>query len=137
MLDSGTSPRNDSRDVAVSPPRAAGVGPDGVVGVEAENAGADAALRTRAVARTPAQVTYDREIQQLRRIVTERRPELDPATIAILESSLRLIDTAIAQSRAALARDPASRFLNSQLNSALDKKLELLKTAALLPSVRS
>ena len=34
----------------------------------------------------------------------------------------------------ALAQDPASRFLNNQLNSALGKKLELLQTAALLPN---
>jgi len=45
-----------------------------------------------------------------------------------------VIDDAIAQSKAALAQDPASRFLNNQLNSALDKKLELLRTAAMLPN---
>ena len=44
------------------------------------------------------------------------------------------IDQAIRQSREALARDPRSRFLDQQLNSALDKKVELLRTAALLPS---
>ena len=37
-----------------------------------------------------------------------------------------------AESRAALARDPASHFLRDQLDRALDKKLELLRTAALL-----
>ena len=40
----------------------------------------------------------------------------------------------LAVASGALAQDPASRFLNSQLNSALGKKLELLQTAALLPN---
>ena len=54
------------------------------------------------------------------------RSHLDPRTAAIMETNLKVIDDAIAQSKAALAQDPASRFLNNQLNSALGKKLELL-----------
>ena len=83
---------------------------------------------------SPAQVTYDREIERLRTIVSERRTQLDTATIAVIEKNLKVIDQAIAQSRAALAKDPASRFLNDQLNRALDKKVELLRTVALLPA---
>ena len=81
----------------------------------------------------PTTATYSREIDRLRTIFTRNRNQLDPRTAAIIEANLKLIDDAIAQSRAALAQDPASRFLNDQLNNALDKKLELLKTAALLP----
>jgi len=44
------------------------------------------------------------------------------------------IDAAVKQSRAALAKDPKSGFLTDQLNNALDKKVELLRTVALLPS---
>ena len=69
----------------------------------------------------------------MRRIVQQRRGELDPATVAVLERNMRLIDDAIAQSRAALARDPRSRFLGEQLERTLDQKLDLLRTAALLP----
>jgi hypothetical protein len=69
--------------------------------------------------------------------LAQRRTELDPKTIAVLEASLRVIDQAIAESRAALERDPASRFLNQQLTRTLDRKLELLRTAALLPAARS
>jgi hypothetical protein len=83
---------------------------------------------------SPAQVTYDREIERLRTIVDERRTQLDTATIAVIEKNLKVIDQAIAQSRAALAKDPASWFLNDQLNRALDKKVELLRTVALLPA---
>ena len=82
----------------------------------------------------PASETYSREIDRLRTIFARNRSQLDPRTAAIIEANLKVIDDAIAQSKAALAQDPASRFLNSQLNSALGKKLELLQTAALLPN---
>lgn len=78
--------------------------------------------------------TYDHEIATLRGIVRERRSQLDPKTLSVLEHNIQIIDEAIAQSRAALARDPRSRFLGEQLDDALDKKLELLRTAALLPA---
>ncbi|MDB4882842.1 MAG: hypothetical protein JWL95_1608 [Gemmatimonadetes bacterium] len=77
---------------------------------------------------------YDREILKLRSIVTTRREQLDPKTVAVLEQSIAVIDSAIAQSRAALAKDPASGFLATQLNHSLEKKVELLRTAALLPA---
>jgi anti-sigma factor RsiW len=82
----------------------------------------------------PEAVTYSREIDRLRTIFARNRALLDPRTAAIIEANLKVIDDAIAQSKAALAQDPASRFLTDQLNSALDKKLELLRTAALLPN---
>lgn len=77
---------------------------------------------------------YDREIVKLRAIVRERRSQLDPATVAVLEQSIAVIDSAIAQSRAALAKDPASGFLVTRLNHSLEKKVELLRVAALLPA---
>jgi hypothetical protein len=77
---------------------------------------------------------YDREILKLRSMVQTRRTQLDPKTVAVLEQSIAVIDSAIAQSRAALAKDPASGFLATQLNHSLEKKVELLRTAALLPA---
>ena len=77
---------------------------------------------------------YDREIAKLRTIVKSRRSALDPATIAVLEQSIAVIDSAIAQSRSALMKDPASGFLATQLNHSLEKKVELLRTAAMLPA---
>ncbi|MFL5579218.1 MAG: zf-HC2 domain-containing protein [Gemmatimonadaceae bacterium] len=76
---------------------------------------------------------YAKELRELALMVSQRRGDLDPATIAVLEHSLKVIDTAIAQSRDALRRDPASGFLQEQLNHALDKKVMLLRTAARLP----
>ena len=81
-----------------------------------------------------ADPVFASEITKLRRIVRERRSQLDPKTVAVLEQSIAVIDSAIAQSRAALAKDPASGFLATQLNHSLEKKVELLRTAALLPS---
>ena len=70
----------------------------------------------------------------LQRIVSQRRTQLDSSTVAIIERNLKIIDAAIEQSRAALANDPASRMLDQQLTHALDKKVELLRTAAMLPA---
>jgi hypothetical protein len=75
----------------------------------------------------------DSEISKLRHIVNERRTQLDPKTIAVLEQSIAVIDSAIVQSRAALLKDPASGFLATQLNRSLEKKVELLRTATQLP----
>ena len=79
-------------------------------------------------------LVYSREIAMLQKIVTERKTQLDSATVAIIERNLQIIDAAIEQSKAALAKDPASRLLGAQLTHALDKKVELLRTAALLPA---
>ena len=76
---------------------------------------------------------YGREIEMLQNIVKQRQTQLDSSTVAVIQKNLEIIDTAIARSRAALARDPASRMLNQQLTHALDKKVELLRTAAMLP----
>jgi hypothetical protein len=94
------------------------------------------ANRVRPVARVrvPSTQTYDAQIAALRAIVEERRGQLDSQTVAVIERNLAVIDTAIAQSKAALAKNPRSRFLADQLDHALDTKVELLQTVALLPS---
>jgi hypothetical protein len=77
--------------------------------------------------------TYDRDVAALRTIVTQRRSELDSATVAVLERNLAIIDAAIAESRAALSRDPRSPVVGDQLQRALARKVELLRTIATLP----
>lgn len=91
-------------------------------------------LASARAARPTAEVTYDMEIARLRGILDLRRNDLDSSTVAVLSLSLATIDRAIADARAALARDSASGFLNEQLNRALEKKLGLLRTVALLPT---
>lgn len=117
---------------AVDTPRASTI-PDASLQVSDAGRAAAATPATNAP-RLPARETFTSEISTLRGIVSERRDQLDPRTIAILESSISTIDSAIADARRALEADPASRFLSSQLNKALEKKLGLLRTVALLPS---
>ena len=72
---------------------------------------------------------YAAEIGQLQRQLAEQRERLSPATVAILERNLRVIDSALAESRAALKSDPANRSLGRLVLSAYEQKLELLKRA--------
>ncbi|MFL5612726.1 MAG: hypothetical protein ACJ796_03610 [Gemmatimonadaceae bacterium] len=81
-----------------------------------------------------AEQVYSSEIARLRVIVERRRSQLDPITVSVIERNLNVIDDAIAQCKLALAKDPASRFLMESLNSALETKVELLRTATMLPS---
>jgi hypothetical protein len=84
--------------------------------------------------RAHSDLVYGKEIEMLQTIVRRREIQLDSGTVAIIKKNLEIIDAAIEQSRAALARDPASRLLGEQLTHALDKKVELLRTAAMLPA---
>jgi hypothetical protein len=84
--------------------------------------------------RPTAQQTYDNEIARLRVVVERRRPQLDSVTIAVIERNLKVIDDAIRQCKLALRKDPGSQFLMESLNDALDNKVQLLRTAAMLPS---
>jgi len=84
--------------------------------------------------RPSPQQTYDTEIARLRVVVERRRPQLDSVTIAVIERNLKVIDDAIRQCKLALRKDPGSQFLMESLNDALDNKVQLLRTAAMLPS---
>ena len=81
-----------------------------------------------------AEQVYASEIARLRTIVDRRRAQLDPVTVSVIERNLKVIDDAIAQCRLALAKDPASRYLMESLNNALETKVELLRTATMLPA---
>ena len=74
------------------------------------------------------------EITLLDSLVRTRREPLDPKTVAMIEQNLKIIDKAIAESRAALAKDPKSPMLSNQLDNVLGSKVELLRTVAFLPT---
>ena len=80
-----------------------------------------------------ADAPYDVAIRELEAVLAAERGDLDTATVRALETSLRIIDAAIERARAALARDPNDVYLNGHLRSTLDRKLDLLRRAALLP----
>jgi hypothetical protein len=84
--------------------------------------------------KSSAETALAPEIDELQDMLQQRRDQLDPSTVKIVEDNLALIDAAVKQARAALQRDPASGFLTERLDNALQKKVELLRTVALLPS---
>jgi hypothetical protein len=73
---------------------------------------------------------YEQTILELEGTLAENRSRLDPATVEILEQNLAIIDVAIAQSREALAADPASSYLYRHLNRQMQQKVDLLEQAA-------
>lgn len=93
-----------------------------------------ATLVSRPKRETSAARVYDNEITMLDSVVHTRRESLDPKTIAIIEQNLKIINKAILESRAALAKDPKSPLLSNQLDNVLGSKVELLRTVAFLPS---
>ena len=72
---------------------------------------------------------YARSIDELWRTLDERRDSLAPSTVATVERSLRIADSAIAEARSALERDPANRVLADLLVSNYERKIDLLRRA--------
>jgi len=73
---------------------------------------------------------YDQAIAELERILEEGRSRLDPVTVEVLETNLRIIDQAIEDARLALERDPTSVYLNRHLADNMIRKLQLLRRAS-------
>ena len=96
--------------------------------------------RDNPVASLPAPVRsvdadYSAAIRELDESLAEHRAQLDPATVAKVEASLRVIDQAINEARHALAADPSNLTLHDLLAASYERKLELLRRATgLLPS---
>jgi anti-sigma factor RsiW len=137
QANAGSIPEPTAPAVATSQQIVGNTGANGSeqIGVS-QRAGVPARLasRTAQADQSHSEVIYGKEIALLQKIVSQRKTQLDSSTVAIIERNLEIIDAAIEQSRAALARDPASMLLSEQLTHALDKKVELLRTAALLPA---
>jgi anti-sigma factor RsiW len=92
-------------------------------------AAADPNVAARNVADPAA--SYDVAIHELEGLLSARRGDLDSTTVLAVEGSLRVIDLAIAQARVAVARDPNNLYLNDHLRSTLDRKLDVLRRAAM------
>ncbi|HSH45960.1 MAG TPA: hypothetical protein VK966_08895 [Longimicrobiales bacterium] len=58
-----------------------------------------------------------------------RRSELDPATRAVVERNLAIIDAALADAVDALAADPSNAFLNGYVADTMQRKVDLLRQA--------
>jgi anti-sigma factor RsiW len=92
------------------------------------DAGTPAALASFA----PAEQEYEKAIGDLQTVLESHRDRLAPETVAALEANLRIIDQAIEESRAALARDPGSPQLTRMLSDAYGAKLNVLRRAVRL-----
>jgi len=73
------------------------------------------------------QADFDRASDELGLILAAERGRLRPETVALLERNLAVIDGAIAESRAALARDPANPDLRQLFAAASRHKVDLLR----------
>jgi len=75
------------------------------------------------------QADFDRATSELGLSLAAERGRLRPETVALVERNLAVIDAAIAESRAALARDPANAELQRLWAAAARQKVELLRWA--------
>ena len=76
-----------------------------------------------------AEQGYLRSTETLRRKLEERRDSLAPSTVATVERSLRIADSAIAEARAALERDPSNAVLATLFTSNYERKIDVLRRA--------
>lgn len=83
----------------------------------------------RAVDRSYADVLHELTVT-----ITAQRGTLAPETVATLERTLRVIDEAIAEARAALAADPANGALLDVLSANYEQKVQLLRRVSELPA---
>jgi hypothetical protein len=104
-------------------------GPGDVVVRQAAAPASPAPLAPRLAALEHEYATVTRDLE---RELAERKHALAPETIGAVERSLRTIETAIAEAREALARDPGSETLARLLVAGHDQKVELLRHATRL-----
>jgi anti-sigma factor RsiW len=67
-------------------------------------------------------------------ILEQRRHQLSPETLRVVDSNLQLIDGAIDEITLALGRDPDNPQLSHRLAAVYRQQIELLRTATGLPS---
>ncbi|HEX7937445.1 MAG TPA: zf-HC2 domain-containing protein [Gemmatimonadaceae bacterium] len=77
---------------------------------------------------------YAPTLAELRATFDAQRASLSPATVRTLDHSLAVIDSAIAEARAALAADPASAAISEMLSGYYQRKVDFLKRANTLSS---
>ena len=77
-----------------------------------------------------AEGKYDSAVRDLEQVLEAGRSRLDSSTVRSVEESLRKIDAAIAEARAAIQRDPSNAYLNRQIAANMRRKLNLLRVAA-------
>ena len=77
---------------------------------------------------------YNQAIDELVQAVDAQRSQLNPETIRTVDRSLAVIDSAIAEARAALIADPSNATLIDLLSATYQRKLDLLRRTSELSS---
>jgi putative zinc finger protein len=65
--------------------------------------------------------------REMRSVLDEHRETLSPATVATVEENLRIIDAAVGQIEAALARDPGNQELRQMLAATRHQETAMLR----------
>ena len=90
--------------------------------------------RTSAVLATMIDRHYTPALDQLTASLQRTRAVTAPATLVAVDHGLEIVDSAIAETRAALARDPGNRDIADLLAANYQRKVDLLKRATELTS---
>ncbi|HEX9581579.1 MAG TPA: zf-HC2 domain-containing protein [Gemmatimonadales bacterium] len=72
---------------------------------------------------------YTGAVAEIERVLLTNRGTMAPEAVAAVERSLRVLDDAIQESRAAVARSPENQQLSRLLWAAYEQKLDLLRRA--------
>ena len=72
---------------------------------------------------------YAAAVTELEKAYAAKRAAMDPATLRVVDSNLKLLDDACGQARAAIAADPTNDYLYGHLADTLRRKLNLLRRA--------
>lgn len=75
------------------------------------------------------------EIHDLQAALERGRGRLAPETVQVLEDNLLIIHKALSDARTALEQDPANRELQDYLAGSVQRKLDLVRRAAVLAGV--
>jgi anti-sigma factor RsiW len=104
------------------------------VALTRERPGTTAGVTQASLELAQAQATYAVARQQLLAALEARKGSLSPQTLAVVEENLKIIDTAVGEIQAALARDPGNRELSTLLVTAYRQEIDLLQRVTQLPS---
>ena len=104
------------------------------VALAPERSGAAVGVTPASLELAKAQATYAAARQQLLAALEARKGSLSPQTLAVVEENLRIIDRAVGEMQAALARDPGNRELPMLLVTAYRQEIDLLRRVTQLPS---
>lgn len=81
----------------------------------------------------PGEADYVAAIRQLDALLRSRQQQMDPQTAEVVRQNMAIIDQAIRETHAALAKDPANGDLNRAVTAAYKTKINLLQRAVELP----